>query len=75
MLKKYIQNPKPVIWGDIFRREKGESNEKAIERCYLLLLELREERYKRYSDVAIEGTRLADSTNADDFVTLVRQLL
>ncbi len=54
MYKNYIKNPKPVIWGNSFKKLNGESNFEALSRCYPELLKFRTKKYKKFADVAID---------------------
>lgn len=45
MYKLYISNPKPVIWGESFKKRKGESDLDALKRCYPQLLKYRSQKY------------------------------
>src|SRR4029077_20403703 len=38
LIARYLSDPKPVLWGDIFSKHPGESVEAAIARCYPLLI-------------------------------------
>ncbi len=53
LFQKYISNPKPVIWGDNFNMQAGESEHDALKRCYPLLLDFRAERYAQLADATI----------------------
>lgn len=53
LFQKYISNPKPVIWGDSFNMQTGESKPDALKRCYPLLLGFRAEKYAQLADVTI----------------------
>jgi shikimate kinase len=65
MFKQYLAEPKPVVWGDSFNIQSGESNEDVLKRCYPELIQDRTERYYRYADV----TLIMDRTNRDKFST------
>ncbi|MCH7759070.1 amino acid permease [Patescibacteria group bacterium] len=54
MFKQYLKDPKPVIWGDSFRKSKGESNQAALEKCYPKLLQRRAELYQKYADCTLD---------------------
>ena len=53
MLKVYLENPKPVVWGDSFRLKKGEDERAALKRSYPELLEFRARKYQELADVTI----------------------
>ena len=53
MLKVYVTNPRPILWRDLFRKMKDETNQQALARCYPRLLHSRERLYEKYADVTI----------------------
>jgi shikimate kinase len=50
MQKRYFEDPKPVYWGDSFQKKSSEGDIEALKRCYPLLLEEREKKYKLLAD-------------------------
>lgn len=71
LFEKYIANPKPVIWGDSYQPEPGESPMDTLRRCYPLLLSYRAERYNQMAAITVpyethkaEGARWADMVKA-----------
>ncbi len=58
LIKCYLENPKPVIWGEHFTRDPGESLEAAIARCYPQLLAHRKGLYEKYAHVRVPLARL-----------------
>lgn len=54
MFKQYLKDPKPVIWGDSFKKSKGESNQAVLEKCYPKLLQRRAELYQKYADLTLD---------------------
>lgn len=53
MFEQYLKDPKPVIWGDMYRPRSGESQRESLGRCYRDLVELRQRRYAAIADVTI----------------------
>jgi len=51
MIEQYFKDPKPVLWGDMFRQI---SNKSDIKKYYSKLLERRAELYKKYADIVLE---------------------
>ncbi len=51
--QEFLRNPKPIIWGDAFQPMKGESDDKALARCYQDLLTFRAKRYQKIADITI----------------------
>jgi hypothetical protein len=53
LLQAYISNPHPMVWGDVFRRDPGETNRQALARSYPRLVAARQRLYERYAAVTI----------------------
>jgi len=72
MFQIYMTDPKPVIWGDIFIRQKDESNFEALRNCYPRLLNYRSKKYQKIADINIVYTltRKGDF-DAVDFLKLL----
>ncbi len=58
MLRRYLEEPKPVVWGRSFRSGDGEAPEQALPRCYAELLAYRDERYGALAHVTLDGGEL-----------------
>jgi len=54
MLRVYLDQPRPVLWRDVFSKKSGETNEEALARCYPRLLFSRQRLYEQYADVTID---------------------
>lgn len=54
MVKKYLDDPKPVIWGNIFKPLEGEENMQTLKRCYPELLKYRKKLYEKLADIKID---------------------
>ena len=54
MLQVYVDQPRPVLWRDIFSKQQGETNEEALARSYPLLLSSRERLYGKHAHVTID---------------------
>lgn len=65
MFKQYLEQPKPVIWNDLYKPLPGEDNLSALKRCYPELIRDRTEKYYKYADV----TLIIDRQNRDKFST------
>ena len=74
LFERYLSNPKPVIWGASFTKQKGESDLGALQRCYPQLLEYRAARYKALADLTIPHNLLRD-TSGKQFMQEVRKRL
>lgn len=72
MLKRYLEEPKPVVWGDAFRAREGERPEDALPRCYAELLAWRDARYAALAHVTLDGGELeAHDPGLDGFLARV----
>jgi shikimate kinase len=72
MLRRYLQEPKPVVWGRSFVARAGETPEQALPRCYAELLSFRDERYRALADVVLDGGDLeANDPGLDGFLARV----
>lgn len=49
----YVSDPKPVIWGNIFKKGTAESNQQALVRCYPKLLYSRMKEYENHADITL----------------------
>lgn len=73
MCQLYFQNPKPVIWGDSYKKTYGESAFKALKRCYPDLLEYRCKKYKEYAHITLDYFLLRKpGLTTDDFLRLLQ---
>ena len=72
MLKAYVAEPRPVLWGDIFSKKENETNEQALARCYPRLLSQRERIYERHSDCRVDYySRREENLEVQDFLDLI----
>lgn len=53
MLQRYLLDPKPVIWGDQFRHQRGQTDLQVIRACYPKLLHYRAQQYKKYAAIIL----------------------
>lgn len=73
MLKLYLEDPKPVIWGSSFKKKKGETDMQALARCYPLLLSYRTKLYKKYADIVLDYFTLRkQGFTYEDFLKMVQ---
>ena len=71
MFKLYHEDPKPVIWGDRFKKREGESNATALERCYPELLAFRSRRFAEIAEVTLDYQKLrSPGFSVDDFIAI-----
>jgi shikimate kinase len=66
MLKRYLEEPKPVVWGRSFAPKPGESPEQALPRCYAELLAFRDARYTALAHVVLDGGELEANPSAPE---------
>jgi shikimate kinase len=72
MLRRYLEEPKPVVWGDSFVAGPGEAPDAALPRCYASLLAWRDRRYAALAHVVIDGAELeANDPGIDGFLARV----
>ena len=53
MLEKYINNQRPVLWGELYVKKSCETEKEALARSYEALLVYREKLYKKYAHHSI----------------------
>lgn len=75
MFRRYMENPKPVIFGSVFFQDNNEPPTQALERCYKELLNLREKLYSRLADVTIVRDDLIKEEDADFLFSLIKKAL
>jgi len=74
MFKRYIKDPKPVVFGNIFMPKKGETKEQTLERCYRKLFTKRALLYNKCADVIIPYEVVREAS-VKSFISLIRQSL
>ena len=75
MFKKYLKEPKPVVFSDVYNQEKGETQPQALSRCYRELLNLRSVLYTECADVVIPREAMDDNMTVSQFISLIKQLV
>jgi len=73
MFKKYTEEPKPVVFGDIYNQEQSETQLQALSRCYRKLLSLRSALYSECADVVIPHEAIVKDMTIGQFVSLIKQ--
>ncbi|MBC8465376.1 MAG: hypothetical protein H8D63_03350 [Parcubacteria group bacterium] len=74
MTERFFENIKPLIWGDMFVKEEGQSTEEAIRRSYPSLLHYRAEKYAGIAHLTIPAD-LFWNTNGIQVLDIVKQAL
>ncbi|MFW5703220.1 MAG: hypothetical protein ACOCXQ_00090 [Patescibacteria group bacterium] len=54
LYQQFLSEPKPLIWGDVFRKDDNESVGDALARSYQELLENRTQEYHRLKNITID---------------------
>lgn len=54
MYRNFLKNPKPVIWGTIFKKIEDEKPFKALAKYYPILLAYRTRKYQKYADITAD---------------------
>lgn len=75
MFELYIKEPKPVVWGHIYKSEAGESPKEALARCYPRLLAYRSRLYEKMAHVTIQRQASLGIKDADGFLEAIRSRL
>ncbi len=74
MFQVYLTDPKPVIWGNVFKKKKNETDRQALARCYPILLQTRSKKYKKLAHRTLDYHRLrASDYKTEDFLKEVTQ--
>lgn len=72
LIARYLSDPKPVLWGNLFSQRAGESAKDAIARCYPRLVAHRKTLYERYAHRTVPMAHLRDTgPDARGFLELV----
>ena len=75
MFKKFMKNPKPVIWGDIYKKREDESGTDALARCYPDLLDYRFKLYEECADISIPYESIYQKVDTAGFLELIKNQL
>lgn len=75
MFRNYIQNPKPVVFGRVFKKNKNETNLDALGQSYKRLLKKRESLYEKYADVKLPREKIKKSLKTKEFINLIKKSL
>lgn len=75
MFGRYIKEPKPVVFGEFFKRRGSESDFAALSRSYRNLLEARRALARRYADVVVPSVSIQKNTTIDQFISLLKNAL
>lgn len=75
MFEQYWKEPKPVVFGNVYGQEEGETNIQALSRCYRKLLDLRSTLYSECADVIIPHEAIEENMPIHEFISFVKHAL
>ena len=61
LVARYLSDPKPVLWDNLFSQLPGESARDAVARCYPQIIAQRKQLYERFAHVIIPMARLREA--------------
>lgn len=67
MYKTFLADPKPIYWGNAFKKRADETNQEAIARCYTDLLAYRAKQYEKIAHKTIDYHVLRHKTFSVDY--------
>lgn len=73
MFELYKKDPKPVIWGTMYKKQSTESNSDALERCYPQLLNYRTQEYAKLCGIVIDHHLINQSMTLKNLTQLVKE--
>lgn len=74
MIKNYIANPKPVIWGDLYQPLTGENKAETLKRCYPELLKYRTGLYEKLGAIKLDDfTRMKKDFTLENLLELANK--
>lgn len=72
LTKRFKTSPKPLIWGDHYRKVEGLNDEESMTHLYPSLLSIRDSMYRNLADIELEAGYIGNKT---DLLKLVRDNL
>lgn len=75
MFQRYIEHPKPVVWGDVYHPQDREGRPESLRRLYPELLARRAALYCRMARVTIPRDEARALRDGEDFLEYVRYSL
>ncbi|MBI2415170.1 MAG: hypothetical protein HYV33_00715 [Candidatus Kerfeldbacteria bacterium] len=75
MFKKYMEKPKPVVFGDVYNQEQSGTQLQALSRCYRKLLNLRSALYAQCADVVIPREAIVNDITVSQFISLIKHAI
>jgi shikimate kinase len=74
LIKRYLSDPKPVLWRGAFVAKRDEAPRETVARCYPALIEARRRSYETLAHATLAVSELRDpAMNAEKFLARVRE--
>jgi shikimate kinase len=74
LIQRYLEDPKPVLWGEYFQPCAGETPREAVARCYPRLIENRRTMYENLAHRVVRISELrAGHLGGDGFLHILHQ--
>jgi len=74
LINLFFNKPKPLIWGNIFKKKPEKSYNESIRECYPKLLNFREKKYETLADITLE-VDMKDSLILENFWEDIKKFL
>ncbi len=71
MINLYLADPKPVIWGDLYKPLPGEDKIETLKRCYPDLLKYRLNLYNKLADIKVDHFRKAKDFTVENLLNII----
>ncbi|MFA6427855.1 MAG: hypothetical protein WCW16_05485 [Candidatus Magasanikbacteria bacterium] len=75
MFRQYLEEPKPVVFGNVYKPHSNETSTQTLQRCYPELLNLRHALYISCADIIIPRDAIDMNMTAHQFISLIQQSL
>jgi len=75
MFKRYLKEPKPVVFGDIYNPKDNETEMQTLSRCYRKLFNFRSTLYAECADMVIPRGAIKENMHVQQFISLIKQSL
>ena len=74
MIRKFFEQPKPVVWNGMYVQKRGETQKETLERCFPVLLRDRLKRYRAMAHVNVPAADLYDKSGRET-IAIIRSRL
>jgi len=71
MINLYLADPKPVIWGNLYKPLSGEDKMETLKRCYPELLKYRINLYNKLADVKVDYSQTEKSFTLENLLSII----